>query len=467
MVKLSIKIILMSLIVLLFLSSQSQTALSFSDKYSSIGEYTNEEYWGLTSVGSYSDGEGTGDKVIIDGDLAYLSDREAGILILDISDPTNPTKIGAFYDGGDSREIVLRDNLLYVADYTDGLEIINVTDPTAPEKIGQYNQTDYLAVGLTIVGDYAYVAFNLDGLLIIDISDPYNPVKLGQHYSGQTHGIAVKGNYAYMVGYNMVGVVVIDISDPTNPGRVTTLATGGNAWQMVIAGDYLYIADNYLGLEIIDITSLAAPEKVKSYDFGGESYGIAVDGNYAYMADAITGLTVIDITDTESLKVHTEVAGLLKYGVAVNDDFVYLAGDSGLEILKREIRYEPTQPTNLQVIDQYPLVNLTWGAPEDDGKSTITSYTIYRGLSFDYLDFLIEVPSSPRIYLDENIAIGKTYFYAIKAENAAGIGKLSNIVNVTIGASSTTETTPAVDFYTISIGIMVVMYVNTRKKLCK
>jgi len=69
--------------------------------------------------------------VVVRGDYAYLGSG-GGIYILNISDPTLPTKVAEIATSGVVRDLSFDGPRLYVADYRAGLRIINVTDPTNP-----------------------------------------------------------------------------------------------------------------------------------------------------------------------------------------------------------------------------------------------------------------------------------------------------------------------------------------------
>jgi len=56
----------------------------------------------------------------------------------------------------------------------DGILIIDVSDPEAPKKVGE-SDTDGVALGVCVSGDYAYVADGGDGLAVVDVSDPADP----------------------------------------------------------------------------------------------------------------------------------------------------------------------------------------------------------------------------------------------------------------------------------------------------
>jgi hypothetical protein len=74
-------------------------------------------------------------------DLAFLSDDNDGLEIVNISDPTNPWKMGGFNDGGHTRNLFVDYNLVFLTDLDDGLEILELTtvpptqNPNVPTEI--------------------------------------------------------------------------------------------------------------------------------------------------------------------------------------------------------------------------------------------------------------------------------------------------------------------------------------------
>jgi hypothetical protein len=134
-----------------------------------------------------------------------VADSYAGLQVIDISDPTNPTIIGTVDTPGFANSVFISGNNAYVADWDSGLQVIAVSDPTNPTIIGTVD-TPYAAREVHVTGNYAYVA-DLDGLQVIDVSDPANSAIVGSvdtwTWAGEIH---VSGSYAYVIGSNQNGV---------------------------------------------------------------------------------------------------------------------------------------------------------------------------------------------------------------------------------------------------------------------
>ncbi|MBD2270993.1 cadherin domain-containing protein, partial [Anabaena sp. FACHB-1391] len=300
------------------------------------------------------------------GNYAYVADRDSGLQIIDISNPTTPTLKGNYDTPGYAYGVQVVGNYAYVADGESGLQIIDISNPSTPTLKGNYD-TPGSAWGVQVVGNYAYVADDYKGLQIIDISNPSTPTLKGNYNtSSYTRGVQVVGNYACVAdGYS--GLQIIDISNPTNPTLKGNYDTSGYAYGVQVVGSYAYVADDYKGLQIIDISNPTTPTLKGNYATSGWAYGVQVVGNYAYVADRDSGLQIIDISNptTPTLKGNYGTSGWA-YGVQVVGNYAYVADyDSGLQIIDISNPTTPTRKGNyntsgyalgVQVVGNYAYV---------------------------------------------------------------------------------------------------------------
>ncbi len=155
---------------------------------------------------------------------------EVGVEILDISDSLNPVKLGSVTTPGKARGVHVSGSYAYVADEDAGLRIIEISDPLCPNEVSYYNRYydhSIIAADVFVEGSYAFVADYYSGLLIVDISNPLNPQYVSNIHTGLISlKVYVTGSYAYLVNLE-AGFKIYDISNPSAPQQVGYYNTSG------------------------------------------------------------------------------------------------------------------------------------------------------------------------------------------------------------------------------------------------
>ncbi len=237
------------------------------------------------------------------GNYAFVAAMEAGLRIVNVSNPQNPVEVGFYDTPGTAMKVAVSGNYAYVADYDNGLRIVNIGNPASPVSTGVCalpgNATD-----VAVSGNYAYVACTANGLRVVDISNPSNPQVVGSYTgTGGAHSINVFGNYAYIYSY-VVGSVsclrILNIGNPTSPQEVGSYTTAGSVGDVAIVGNFAYIVDGF-SLRILDITAPSNPQSVGVYTTSNPVPSVAVAGNYAYLTNGSSGFRVINISNPANL----------------------------------------------------------------------------------------------------------------------------------------------------------------------
>ena len=254
----------------------------------------------------------------VSGKYAYVVASDSDSLsIIDISEPTNPTRVGLLIDNinlDGIRGIHVAGKFAYVASETaDTFSIIDISEPTNPTLVGVITDSTNLntATDVYVSGKFAYVLARgaPNSFVVIDISDPTNPVIVGVVVnSGGTlndpRKVYVQGKFAYVASGNGDAITIIDISDPTDPIVTDFLAdpidTDG-ARSIYVSGRYAYVASFETGslavFDISDPTNIIRVGLLIDANIAA-AFGVYVSGKFAYVTSgALNSLSIIDISD--------------------------------------------------------------------------------------------------------------------------------------------------------------------------
>jgi hypothetical protein len=333
-------------------------------------------------AGHDTTGEGSG--VAVAGNHAFLSDRMAGLWVLDIHDPHDPSVAGQFTDAAgalavailDSAALVASEGGLHVVDIHDPsnpqpialvpgyfaygiglsgrraciaalntLEVVDLTEPALPQTLGRYDASGSSASAAAFAGDLAYLPDSDGGLRVLDLRDPTNPVSAGTYQStGHIDGIALAGDHA-LLAISDVGIEIVNLDVPTSPTLVATYPTGSEVQDLAVAGKLAFVATLATfdgaarawvggGIQILDISNPADPQWIGWYDTPSEvgpyeTGQIAVSGTHGYVAARKNGLLVIDVSEPSlPRRVGGHAASGPAYGVSISGDHAFVAGRS-------------------------------------------------------------------------------------------------------------------------------------------
>ena len=154
-----------------------------------------------------------------------MADGSFGLQVIDISNPVSPSIAGSYDTPGTARQVVVSDGYAYIAARSSGLQVIDIRNPVSPSFMGSAS-TPSDAFGLAVSSGYAYVATWGSGLQVFDIGNPASPSIAGEYAAedGQFTGVAISGDYAYVVGdepYYGIGVIDVEIPRPRHLLQIT------------------------------------------------------------------------------------------------------------------------------------------------------------------------------------------------------------------------------------------------------
>jgi len=237
----------------------------------------------------------------------------------------------------------------FVAAGEAGLHVVDWSDPASPQLLASVNTTKYaddIQVVRTFTGgvlrDIAHIVEGTEGITSYDVSDPAHPV---DYLTGTT---AVVGRslfiaqdedpsapYVVYLAEDWKGVRVFE-SVPLDPGILAYngvfVGTLGNAYAIVVRDGWGYCAQDELGICVLDlrVLDLNSVALVAWADSPGKARAVALEGDYAFVADGVEGLAVfrIDAGETPVHVAQYDLSGFCE-AIAVRDGLCALAANGG------------------------------------------------------------------------------------------------------------------------------------------
>jgi hypothetical protein len=168
--------------------------------------------------------------VVVDG-IAFLQANE--LHVVNFRDPAAPVEIGG-YDSSWGSSIVIQDQTAYIATWSSGMVILDISNPARPLKLGQY---------LELVGSYDLLppgAESRQTLLDVAVSGDiaYLTYSFGEDHSTWTQVLES-------------GVIAVDVSDPANPQKIAVYSDLDQAADVTAVGDLVFVTDSARGLFIL------------------------------------------------------------------------------------------------------------------------------------------------------------------------------------------------------------------------
>ena len=204
--------------------------------------------------------------IAVKNDLVYITSGYRGFRILDISDRFSPQEIGFLAIQSEAKALSVSEKVAYIANSDTravdrGVWVVDVSDPTNPTRLGYFdtpgNAASVVAFGhkLFIFEDSLPSSFP-DGYRIMDMSEPAQPRTLGffemPDNDNWANGATAIGahDFAFTTSYNR-GVFTVDISDPAAPRPVGFFASPSQASGLAIQDELLFVASQHAGLWIL------------------------------------------------------------------------------------------------------------------------------------------------------------------------------------------------------------------------
>jgi len=213
---------------------------------------------------------------------AYVADA-VGMAVVDISNLNSPVYDTTVLVAHEAQDVWLDQGRAYVADDEAGLRILDVTNPAAPVELGGIYTADYGYFNVyTAVGhdSFAFASWlPSPSLRSIDVSYPAHP-KMAGGLMGLTTpmDMVLRDTLVYLAG--RLRFHVVNVARPREPELVGSCLLSGEVGDMAMVGDTAYVTSFHF--TTVDVARPDSPKVIN--EWGSRANGIDVADTILYMA---------------------------------------------------------------------------------------------------------------------------------------------------------------------------------------
>jgi hypothetical protein len=269
--------------------------------------------------------------VDVGGNFAYVAAGPNGLVVVDVTDKTNPVIRGSLAGIGDAEAIRASGSYVFIADANGFLRVVRVLNPAAPALVASL-QIAGRPNALAVHGNMAAVAAEAGGVSLVNIVDPTAPSLIAVlTTAGPALGVDFDQQRSLAaVAMSNEGVQLVDISAPASP-RLRGLLPGGVVRRVLLRFPALLLADTQRSVTAVDITNPDSPFLSSSLaaNLGGVPVDIAAFNGIAITADnsfgrAIPILNVSNPLQPTALPYWTPTSPGFGSSIAMDNSYGYL-----------------------------------------------------------------------------------------------------------------------------------------------
>ena len=180
--------------------------------------------------------------MLVEGDWAYVVLSHEGLVVVDVSDRTNP-RVDRMIANADIRGeswLAKRGEFIYHGTFRNF--IYDLRDNSVRQWLGEHEQL----FGIAIRDNLAFAAKYNAGLAVYDLQDPLSPIEVATVPTPQNYvnDIVIQDDIAYLGGSHDASVSMIDISDPAAPRFIAAVDSPGVVLNVAVAGGFAWTGHN-------------------------------------------------------------------------------------------------------------------------------------------------------------------------------------------------------------------------------
>lgn len=219
--------------------------------------------------------QGTG--LHLSGGLLYLAAGNNGLIIYSLADPDAPREIGRYRNLDDARDVAVDGYLAYVVDEARGLEILDVSSPTEPTRLGFISWDPVYAQAEVVRAEagFVYVAAGQYGLKIIDARNASNPVIAAEYKPGPesfAEGLAIRDWILYLAigdegDSRNNGLQILDVRNPYTPQLLASASYPDSSAGVIVHGETVFMANPWTGVRVYTISDPSEPALIDRFRY--------------------------------------------------------------------------------------------------------------------------------------------------------------------------------------------------------
>lgn len=282
--------------------------------------------------------------------VLYVADRDAGLKVIDVHDPKNPSLLAVIETESRVGAIAIDGATLYVLDNVGGIVAFDISSPAEPVQTGAYDIYTLIGDHFMVVDSIAYFANNVLGIMTIDMSSPSPPPILDIIELSDDGVVMAHGSHVYVLLKSE-----LQIYDATNPSEMILLSTVpslNGASDLAIQGSTVFVAAGSTGVLIIDVNDPLQPQHIGVIDTPGFADYVAVAKSVLYISD-FTGFQTADISNPQAPVLRGRTLSkyqINRFDIANNKAFVL---NNNLGLLVVDIS-DPDAPNVQSVYTNFP-----------------------------------------------------------------------------------------------------------------
>jgi hypothetical protein len=232
-------------------------------------------------------------------DLLYAADAWNGFTILDVSNPqATPAVVGVYQtppEGFDNRSVDVRDGVAYLSEGDTGFEAINVSDPSNPTFVGAFTPWPVgihcASLKLNPIAEILHVAVQNGNLVNFSVSDLQNIgdvgfVQLCVAAAIDPYDIEVTPDGDMCHVASECGFQIIDVANPAVPVLIHTQPST-TPRDVALKSGLRFTADisntaPFRGIHVQDMQNPANPVDLSYINFTGGSATVDASNQYVY-----------------------------------------------------------------------------------------------------------------------------------------------------------------------------------------